>query len=343
VRLASQLHAHHAEEFVRYLRTIQVASNGHPHTRKRPLLDKGIKYILESSRALFTYALKRRHLSPYSENPFSTLEIERIPIEESRPIVLLTPEQERTFLEACDDWQFPPFLTLILTGLRPGELVHLLLPEDLDLKAGVLRVRNKPKLGWQVKTRNEREIPLVPVLAEVLCHHLGGRVSGPVFRRRRFAQGCLSTEARLKGPMLERELSDRIAGRERELGRHLGRAERVVLARSLWRDIGAIKGERVRLEFMRLTEAMGLPAVTAPKLLRHQFATCLQDANVDPLIRNELMGHTPGSAKSSGLGMTAAYTHTRPETRREQLESALGRRPAIQVARRWLERMNSKQ
>jgi hypothetical protein len=31
--------------------------------------------------------------------------------------------------------------------------------DDLDLFSGWLRVRNKPKLGWQVKTRNERDIP----------------------------------------------------------------------------------------------------------------------------------------------------------------------------------------
>ena len=36
---------------------------------------------------------------------------------------------------------------------------------------------------------------------------------------------------------------------------------------------------------------MRLKEVTAPKTLRHTFATILQDGNVDPLIRNELMGH----------------------------------------------------
>lgn len=32
-------------------------------------------------------------------------------------------EQERAFLETCHDWQFPVFLTLMLTGLRPVDLV----------------------------------------------------------------------------------------------------------------------------------------------------------------------------------------------------------------------------
>jgi hypothetical protein len=46
------------------------------------------------------------------------------------------------------------------------------------------------------------------------------------------------------------------------------------------------------------------------------------------LIRNELMGHAPAAFGLSGavLGMTAVYTHTRPETKRRQLEEALGKR-----------------
>ncbi|MCA1693962.1 MAG: hypothetical protein LC749_04080, partial [Actinobacteria bacterium] len=163
VRLASNFRSAHAEELVRYLRALRVSPNGHAHTAKRPLMDKGLCYVLECCRALFHFAARRRHLPPYAENPFTTLEIGRIPVEESRPITLFSHEQERAFLGACDDWQFPLFLTLMLTGLRPGELCHLLLPDDLVLDAGLLRVRNKPKLGWQVKTRNERDIPLVPV------------------------------------------------------------------------------------------------------------------------------------------------------------------------------------
>lgn len=57
---------------------------------------------------------------------------------------------------------------------------------------------------------------------------------------------------------------------------------------------------------------MGEPQLTAPKTLRHTFATMLQDATVDPLIRNELMGHAPGYGGISeiALGMTSVYTHT---------------------------------
>jgi hypothetical protein len=140
VRHDSHFRDTHAAEFVRHLRNLHVSPNGHANMAKRPLMDKGLRYVLECCRALLNYAARHRHLSPYADNPFALLDIDRIPVENSRPVTLFTGEQERTFLEACDDWQFPLFLTLMLTGVRPGELTHLLLPKDLDLAAGVLRV-----------------------------------------------------------------------------------------------------------------------------------------------------------------------------------------------------------
>src|SRR5688572_8472120 len=92
VRLASQFGARDAEAFVRWLRSVEVAPNGHPHTKKRPLMDKGVKYILETCRALFTYAAKRRHLPPYAENPFKLIEIDRMPVEDAKPVVVFSPE-----------------------------------------------------------------------------------------------------------------------------------------------------------------------------------------------------------------------------------------------------------
>jgi hypothetical protein len=73
-------------------------------------------------------------------------------------------------------------------------------------------------------------------------------------------------------------------------------------------------------------------------MFRHLFATALQEGNVDPLIRNELMGHVAAGDRTAGhgLAMTAVYTHTRPATRRKQLELALESRPALAVARAWL-------
>lgn len=340
VRNASLFRTSHAEEFVRYLRTLHVSPNGHANTAKRPLMDKGLRYVLECCRALFNYAAKRRHLPPYADNPFRILEIEHIPIDQARPIVLFDAEQEKAFLKSCDDWQFPLFLLLSLTGIRPGELCHLLLPDDIDLNAGLLRVRNKPRLGWQIKTRNERDIPLVPVLVDVLRCHVGCREAGPLFHRRRWSESSAKGLISLDPAALEKELAHRISADEIQLEQAASRKRRLQLACKLWRELGAVKTDLIRTEFMRLTREIGLPSCTAPKLLRHQFATALQEGRVDPLIRNQLMGHAAAGERNAGygLGMTAVYTHSRPEISRQQLEDALANRPAVAVAKAWLAR-----
>ena len=159
---------------------LRVSPNGHANTAKRPLLDKGLRYVLECCRALFNYAAKRRHLSPYAENPFRALEIDRIPIQESpphRPVhgragAGLPGGVRRLAVPPVPD---PAADGAAAGGVDPPAVARRPRPDD-----GLLRVRNKPRLGWQVKTRNERDIPLVPVLAEVLRVHLRGRTHGPV-------------------------------------------------------------------------------------------------------------------------------------------------------------------
>ena len=107
-----------AEAFVHHLRQVKVAPKGHAGAAKRTLRDKGVKFILEVCRNLFNFALKRRHFPPSTENPFTVIQIERMPVEDAKPIALLKPDQETAFFQGCNDWEFPIFLTLALTGLR---------------------------------------------------------------------------------------------------------------------------------------------------------------------------------------------------------------------------------
>jgi integrase len=277
-------------------------------------------------------------LPPYAENPFNTIEIDRIPVEDAKPVVIFTPEQERQFLEARDDWQLPIFATLMLTGLRPGELTHLLLPGDLNLREGWLRVRNEPELGWQVKTRNERSVPLAPELVELLKIATAGRDTGPVFRRRRCVVGSERQLWNFTPEQLSEECRREIETSQQSGNGAMCRQQCQRIAQRLWVELGAIPEDRLRLQFMKLTRAIGLAHVTAPKTLRHLFATRLQEANVDPLVRNELMGHVPmGDGRAKGpLGMTAVYTHTSAATLRSQLERAMQARQASDVIRKWL-------
>ena len=84
------------DAFAVYLRKLEVAPNGHKHSARRKLRDKGIQYVLETCRSMYNFALKRRHLPPYVSNPFSELPLDRFKIEDAKPIFV--------FNEPTRDW-----------------------------------------------------------------------------------------------------------------------------------------------------------------------------------------------------------------------------------------------
>lgn len=240
---------------------------------------------------------------------------------------------ELAFFQAASAWAFPIHFTLAKTGLRVGELTHLLI-EEVDFEGGWLHVRNKTELGWRVKTGNERVVPLLPEVVAVLKSMIGRRKCGPVFVREKLVG---------RAPVLvgdRRELAHVCEERQqvaRRDGQPLPRAEAQKIANGVWWGAGMIKADVVRTSFVRVMKAIGRPEATCPKSWRHSFATLLQDANVDPLIRQQTLGHKP--TNSNGLGMTANYTHTRGETQREQIERALRRWPeSLRLAEEFVKR-----
>lgn len=340
VDFAGDLPAHllSAERFALFLREKEISPNGHPHTPKRRLRDRGVQNLLEIGRSLYAYADRQRHLPPYSENPFSQLRLDRMTIEDAKPIFVFEQSTELQFLEAADPWSFPVHFTLAKTGLRVGELVHLLI-EDLDLEQGWLQVRNKADLGWKTKTRNERAVPLIPEVVHILRHVIGGRDCGPVFLRHSFQLDGRTPPLQGTRSQLATVLEERLAAAEAPLSRQA----QLRIAATVWRDAGAVKADRIRTSFIRIARRLGLPQATCPKSWRHSFATLLQDANVDPLVRQITLGHKPAGA-GGALGMTAVYTHTRATTQRKEIERALRSWPeSLAMSLTWLQQQGCSQ
>jgi integrase len=306
-----------ATRFIAFLRQRKVSPNGHAHTPPRLLRDKGLRFILDVCRSLYRFAAQRRHLPPYSQNPFEHLDIDRMRVDDAKQIYVFDAQSELNFLRSCRDWEFAVQLTLAKTGMRPGELCHLLI-EELDLDNGWIRIRNKPELCWSVKTRNERDMPLVEELSELLKAHLGGRVAGPVFLRPLFEGDGAKADRAALGQRLEKRISSHCE----RVGREPTRVERSGLANQTWIEAGALDPDQVRRSFIRIANRAGMAGVTCPKSWRHTFATLLQDANVDPLLRQLTLGHKPAGS-GGALGMTAVYTHSRPETHAAEIQRAM--------------------
>ena len=177
------------DQFLRHLRSLQVSPNGHPKTVKRPLREKGIRFVLETCRSLYSFAAKKRLLPPYFEITFAPPGLRRHAPDDAKPVYVFDSRNELAFFAQVTVWALPIFLTLAKTGLRPGELLHALV-EDVDLDGGWWHVRSKPALHWWVKTRRDRSVPLVPELVDVLRRLLRGRSGGPVFLRRALPPSC---------------------------------------------------------------------------------------------------------------------------------------------------------
>jgi integrase len=317
-----------AAAFVASLRSIEVSPNGHPNTARRRLADKGVRYIVECCRSLYRFGIDNGVLSPGTSNPFARARTVHVRIRDAKPIFVFDAEQELAFLTAARPWSFGVQFALAKTGLRPGELVHLLI-EDIDLTGGWLLVRGKPELGWTTKTATDRRVPLLPELVAVLRTLINGRREGVLFLRERFAIQQ-SPPPQLSGGRAELAAAARrrlLAARERA-GRTLTRREEARVYEQVWQDAGAIPVDRVRTSFIRAARAAGIAGATCPKSWRHTFATLLQQANVDLLVRQETLGHKPAGAGRSALGMTGTYTHTTPQFQRQEIERALRLRPA---------------
>jgi len=240
---------------------------------------------------MYAYAARKRHLPPYADNPFVGLGGKRFTIEDAKQVFIFDERTEADFLSEADDWSFPIHFVLAKTGMRPGELIHLLI-EDLDLAAGWLRISNKPELGWRIKTRRERDIPLVSEVIGVLRRVIRDRTHGPVFVRQRFDATMLPL-ANADRDMLARALEDRLTDAESQSSSLLTRERQAKIARSVWRDAGIVSTDAVRNSYIRIMQVLGTPHATCPKCWRHTFATLLQDAGVDPLVRQITLGHAP--------------------------------------------------
>jgi integrase len=301
------------EDFVRWLRGQTRARNGAATGKRDVYKLGGVKFILSTCRTAFNWAARRRMLPPYAENPFARFPIEKLRDRDAGDdgSCVFTPAQEKAFFEACSDWQRGIFTTLAAYGLRVGELTHLLI-EDVDLVAGSIAIRSKPELFWSVKSGRRRRVPLVPRIRELLEQLIGDRKAGIVFLNEKFLSGEVQPARSFASPRafqahLQKIVADLVAADPNATER----AKRGAV-KAFCRTMGQIPEKRVRGEFMKLTREIGCPEFTRAHDLRHLFSSRAQEAGMNPLMVQELLGHAT-------LDMTRRYTHLGLDAMREAL------------------------
>jgi integrase len=301
------------EDFVRWLRGLTRTRNGAVKGKRSAYKLGGVKFILSTCRTAFNWASRRRMLPPFSENPFRSFPIDKLRdrTEGDDDVRVFSRAQEQAFFDACSDWQRALFVSLATFGLRVGELTHLLV-EDVDLDAGVIEIRSKPELYWTVKTGRRRKLPFPREAKSLLVRLIGVRRSGFVFLNEDYFNHRLHPAFEFASPRAFKEHLLKIASETMASNPEATEGELRQTVASFCRSMGQIPEKRIRLELMKITKAIGCPEFTRAHDLRHLFASRAQEAGINPLLVQNLLGHTT-------LAMTRRYTHFGQESMREAL------------------------
>lgn len=314
LKFADTVDGRTVEDFVRWLRRLGRTRNGASAGKRQPYKVGGIRFILSTCRTAFNWAGRRRMLPPYAENPFSGASDEHLndPDGEDEGKRVFTPEQERAFFAACSPWQRTLFLPLATYGLRVGELTHLLV-EDIDFDGGLIQIRSKPELFWRVKTSRRRNIPLTSEMRILFESLIGGRRTGFVFLNEQYFNGTERSARQFSSPSAFREHLQAVADAVAAVNPAATDRQKRRAVITYCRPMGQIPEKRVRNELMKLTRRIGCPEFTRAHDLRHLFSSRAQEQGINPLLVQEILGHT-------SLDMTWRYTHIGVDAKREAME-----------------------
>lgn len=140
------------------------------HTLKSRVAPRTINYELVVLQTFFRWAIKRNHLFM---SPAATIERFRLPRKALPKFV--TSHDLTKFFQSCSPGERRLFMTILLTGMRKGEVEYLSW-EDISFEIGVIFIREKPDVGWRPKS-DERLIPVSPLVHDLLTEQLAARTS----------------------------------------------------------------------------------------------------------------------------------------------------------------------
>jgi site-specific recombinase XerD len=303
------------EDFVKWLRGQKRTRNGARKGKRDAYQVGGVRFILSTCRTAFNWAARHRMLPPFADNPFTLFRIDKLTddTEKVAKVKIFTPEQEQAFFARCSAWQKDIFEVLVRYGLRVGELTHLLI-EDVAFRDDSFVIRSKPWLFWTVKTGRERQLPLLPDTRAIFERAIGTRKAGFVFIQQDFTSGRAHPAQNLVTAQAFRARIAQVVAEVVEVNQAASERDQKQTVDRYCRSLGRLSEKQVRCEFLALTAKIGCPEFTKVHDLRHLFSTRAQSAGLNPILVQDMLGHTT-------LEMTRRYTHLGIETKRQALQA----------------------
>lgn len=139
------------------------------HTVHSRISVRTINYELRCVFTFFRWAIKQNHLFV---NPVTNIEKFRA---DAFAASVHDIRRDPEVLAACRADERRLFSTILLTGMRKGEIEHLTW-NDPNFDLGVVFIQAKPEVGWEPKT-DERVIPISPTVQQLLFEQYANRTS----------------------------------------------------------------------------------------------------------------------------------------------------------------------
>lgn len=278
-----------ALRFVAYLNGLQITSNGHANTVRRPMHGCGCDYVVDVVRAVFQWASDpdRGHLLPHDmRNPFRKASVKRrtpaVDIVGEPPITI---DMACDMFDICDDYQLRLFAPILLWGLRAGESSWMFHEKCKDnwFWLGCI-----PELNYHTKGMRDKRLPIIEPTQALLFEDEQPRHG--LVHQRRDAKRCKNTP--LVGASLDELIREYQARCQRE-GRTNAR-RRKAIRNEVMRAAGAIDYDAIHGEYKRLAKQLKWPPTATLRHLRHLFNVSMENGGLSERERQYLMGQTQG-------------------------------------------------
>lgn len=179
-----------ALELGTFLAARDVTRNGHPGGVLRKMSPKMVRLCLEATRAVVCWGRRAdvRQLPPEFVNPFTAEVIGPKPTKNPlRPNPLPLAARIR-IVQAMDQWQLLHLTPLLILPVRFEDVAGALI-SDFDLPQATWHLGSRFNGADFNKGRVDVDMPLPPVLVQLLQVTAGARSEGPMFRSRRHYSG----------------------------------------------------------------------------------------------------------------------------------------------------------
>lgn len=271
-----------------HLQRTSVTPNGHAHSTARPMSQRQNYNVLSALGTMLKWAQRPdvRRLPAHWVNPLTRELIGAKPTKDPVRKLAIEDAQLLQLIWHCDLWQLTHLVLSFVYPLRPQEATGLLI-EDIDFKAGQLRIGTRFGGDDYTKGKQSFVLPFLPELAPILLYLVDDRLHGPLLRHRKhyiLSMNCTQPDT------IETAYREKMNANQDDV---LTCQDRKRYLRETFPQFGGIRPNVLSKEFKKLMRQAEISTKITLYDLRKLNSTRLNQSGVNNLALRYFTGHAP--------------------------------------------------